>query len=143
LAGVVNAHDDQRLRFAPGNDRISGLPHVPILPRNERRRAVEQVLAIVQVQHGEVPPRLFLVTRRQIDHHVALVAQESRAKLFVLAKLPGTHGARITGWCGVLAHSSCQQKIDAILVVSYSWIQSCVKSYTVSRNAAKQLSILR
>ena len=67
LARVVDADDDERLYRLRRDERLRRLVNPPLLPRNERGRAIEEVLPVVQVEHGVAPARLLLVAGRQVD----------------------------------------------------------------------------
>ena len=93
---VVHADDDERLDLARMDAKIRRLPDVPVLSRNERRGAIEKVLAVMKIEDGKMARRLLRVSRGRVDDKVALIAKEARAKLFVFAELSGTHGTMVT-----------------------------------------------
>ena len=94
--GVVHRHDNERLDSARLNGVIRGLSNAPILPWDEGGGAIEEILSVLKIEDGEMPSRLVSVSGRRINDEVALVAEEPRVKLFVLAELSGTHGAMVT-----------------------------------------------
>ena len=85
LAGVVDAHDNERTNRAQGDQLISSVLHVPIHAGDEGGRPIEKILAILQVKHRIARLRIFLVAWRKIDDQVARARKKSRAILFVLA----------------------------------------------------------
>ncbi len=94
--GVVYRHDNERLDSIRLNTMIRGLSHAPILPWDEGGGAIEEILSVMKIEDGKMPSRLVSVSGRRIDDEVALVAEEPRVKLFVLAELSGTHGSMVT-----------------------------------------------
>src|SRR6266446_3601869 len=94
--GVVHANDDERSDRAGLNAMIGGLADVPILTRDEGYGPVEKILAIVKIEDREMTRRLIGISRRRVNHEIALVAEKARAEFFVFAELSGTHGAIIT-----------------------------------------------
>src|SRR5882724_2787882 len=95
--GVVHADDDKRFDLPRTDAMIRGLPDVPVLPRNEGRGAVKEILSVMKIEDGKLARRLLLVSRRCVNDEVALIAKEARAKLFMFAELRGAHGAVFTG----------------------------------------------
>src|SRR5882672_2522012 len=93
---VVHPHDDKRGDRARLNKMIRGLPDVPVLPGNEGGGAIEEILAVMKIEDGEMAPGLVGVSGRRVDDEVALIAEKARAELFVYAELSGTHGAMVT-----------------------------------------------
>ena len=93
---VVHPDDDQRGDRANLNAKIRGLPEVPVLPRDEGSGGIEEILAVLKIEDGEMAQGLVSVSGRRVDDEVALVAEKARAKLFVFAELSGTHGAIVT-----------------------------------------------
>src|SRR6266404_6873856 len=93
---VVHPHDDQRGDRPRLNKMIRGLPDVPVLPGNEGGGAIEEILAVMKIEDGEMAPGLVGVSGRRVDDEVALIAEKARAELFVYAELSGTHGAMVT-----------------------------------------------
>src|SRR5258708_38357694 len=94
--GVVYHHDNERLDGTRLNATIRGLSNAPILPWDERGGAIEEILAVMKIEDGEMAPGLVSVSGRRVNDEVALIAEKARAKLFVFAELPGTHGAIVT-----------------------------------------------
>jgi hypothetical protein len=77
---VGDADDDEGRERTRLDERVGRLAHAPVLPRDVRGVRVEQVLAVVHVEHGQrlVP---LVVAGRQVDHDVAVVWQERRREL--------------------------------------------------------------
>jgi hypothetical protein len=75
---------------------IRSLADVPILSRNKRGGAVEEILPIVKIEDRETARGLFSVAGRCVNDKVALIAKEARAKLFVFAEIRSAHGAIFT-----------------------------------------------
>jgi hypothetical protein len=73
-AGVVDRHDD-RGRDLPVVDQALGrFVHAPFGAR-ERGAGVEEVLAVVQVQHRVPSPLIVLVARRQVHEDITTVVE--------------------------------------------------------------------
>src|SRR5262249_10320419 len=111
---------------------------MPVLTGNESRRTFKQVLAVVQVQHSKVPPRLLVIAGRQVHHHSPLVAQILRTKLFVLAELSAAHDAIIT-------RSLVKPVVDALIpkrpLVKHTQILYFTQFYSVPRPQRSPLSL--
>ncbi len=80
VAGVVDAHNHQRLNLSGLNRRIGVLAHLPRPPRHKRSPPIEEILPIVHVEHGVSALRLLVITRRHIHNHVALIGQIDAAQ---------------------------------------------------------------
>src|SRR5216684_471801 len=68
--GVVHADDDERGDHAGLNAMIGGLPHVPVLPRDEGSGAIEKILAVMKIEDGEMAPGLVGVPGGSVDDEV-------------------------------------------------------------------------
>ena len=84
---IVNAHNDQRLDLASVNALVCRLPDVPVLPRDEGRRAVEEILPVLKVEDRKPPCGLLCIAGRRVNDKRALIAQKARPEPFVLAEL--------------------------------------------------------
>ncbi len=65
LAGIVNAHDDERLDAAFLNPLVCGLPDVPVHPGNKGGGAIEKILSVVKIKDGKTPQGLRVVAGRK------------------------------------------------------------------------------
>ena len=98
LAGVVDADDDDRLDAAGGDQFLRGLVDAPLVA--ERRRLVEDVLPVVQVEHGIPIGRRRIVVGRQVDQHGSVVLEVPRVEVLVGADV-AREGVRPFGLFGV------------------------------------------
>ena len=73
FTGVVDADEDERFEGTGVDQLIGGAMDVPVLP-SEGGGAIEKVLAVVKVEDREAAFWLLVVTGREIDDEVALVA---------------------------------------------------------------------
>src|SRR5437879_1739117 len=96
FAYVVNSDDDDRLHDAGENKIVGGVAHVPVHAGNKGSGAVEKILPVVHIEDWEAPVRLVVISGREIDNEVALIAKKARAKLFMFVELGGAHGTIIT-----------------------------------------------
>src|SRR6266404_539694 len=96
FSDVVNSNDDERLHGAGENEIVGSVADVPVHTGNEGGGAVEEVLAIVQVESREAPLRLLVVDGGKIHNEVALVAEKAGAEFLVLVELRGAHGTIMT-----------------------------------------------
>jgi hypothetical protein len=71
---MIDPDDDQRLDLARRDHAVRGLVEIPFLAA-ERRGGVEQVLAVVHVEHGIAAVQILVVAGRQMDEDVAVVAE--------------------------------------------------------------------
>ena len=78
-AGMVDGHDDQRRDAAVVHQSLGRLVDAPFDARKRGAR-VEDVLAVVQVQHRVTAPVIVLVARRQVHEDVAAVAERVRVE---------------------------------------------------------------
>ena len=62
--------------FAGFDDLLRMLAHLPSSAWDVGGAAVEEVLSVLQVEHGVGLLRMLAVAGRQVDDHVALVGQE-------------------------------------------------------------------
>src|SRR6266567_2984323 len=93
---VVHPNDNQRGHRASLNTMIRSLPDVQVLPGDEGSDAIEEILAVMKIQDGEMARGLVRVSGRRVNDEVALIAEKARAEFFVFAELSGTHGAMVT-----------------------------------------------
>src|SRR5690242_5000095 len=84
---VVHAHNDEGLNLASVNALVGGLTNVPVLPRDERRGAVEKILSVVKIEDRKPPRGLLPIAGRGVHDEVTLIAQEARPEVLVLAEL--------------------------------------------------------
>src|SRR6266404_4251408 len=96
FSDVVNSDDDERLHGSGENEIVGGVADVPIHAGNEGGGAIEQVLAIVQVENRKAALRLLVVAGGKIHNEVALVAEKAGAEFLVLVELRGAHGTIMT-----------------------------------------------
>ena len=83
VARVVDADDDDRLDAAGGDQLLSGFVDAPFVA--ERRRLVEDVLPVVEVEHGISVGGRRIVVGRKIDDHRAVVLEISGVEVLVRA----------------------------------------------------------
>ena len=88
FAGVGHRHDDERLDQTLTREPLRGFVGAPF-DSAKGSRGVENILAIVQIKHRVTPLRRAPVAGRQIDEHVALIAQHARGKAPVFLDVPG------------------------------------------------------
>src|SRR5712692_6185437 len=69
---VVHPHDDQRGDQASLNAMVRGLPDVPVLPWDEGGGAIEEILAVMKIEDGEMAPGLVRISGRRVNNEVAL-----------------------------------------------------------------------
>ena len=72
--GVVDADQDHGRDLTAADERLRGLVEAPVLPRHEGAARIEEVLPVLQVQHG-VARRGRIVAGRQVDRHAARRAE--------------------------------------------------------------------
>src|SRR6266404_7248529 len=96
FSDVVNSNDDERLHSAGENEIVRCVADVPIHSGNEGGGAIEKILAVVHVQDWKAALRLLVIARRKINDEITLIAEETRAELFVPVKLGCAHGTIIT-----------------------------------------------
>ena len=75
--GVGDADEDDGFDVAGGDLSVCGGPCAPGAARHVGLAAVEEVLAVVEVEDGEVPRRLRGVTLGEIDVDLTLVGENS------------------------------------------------------------------
>src|SRR5260370_25409967 len=79
--GVVHPDDDQRGDHASLNTVIGGLPDMPVLSGDEGRGAIEEILAVMKIEDGEMAPGLVSVSGRRVNDEVALNAEKPCAEV--------------------------------------------------------------
>lgn len=136
--GVVHADDDERFDRARFDAIIRGWADVPVLPGDEGSGAIEKILAVVEIKHWEMTPRLVVIARWGVNDEIALIAKKARAKLLVFAKISGTHGAlgtrrpfASTFWPGVTRSFTLRHEKGA-------WILGCIFMASIVRRFASR-----
>ncbi len=84
------------MHSAGENEIVRCVADVPIHSGNEGGGAIEKILAVVHVQDWKAALRLLVIARRKINDEITLIAEETRAELFVPEKLGCAHGTIIT-----------------------------------------------
>ena len=80
-AGVGDADEDDGLDFAGGGEGVGGFVGAPGAAGNERGAGVDEVLAVVEVEDGEVAGGVGEVGFREVDGDVAATGKEARAEI--------------------------------------------------------------
>src|SRR3984957_4283392 len=93
--GVVYSHNDQGLDDAFLDQPVAGGLHIPEAALDKAGRAIEQVLAILQIEHRIASPGLEVI-RRQSDDDIPSGWEKLRDKLPVQPQpLASTHQHRL------------------------------------------------
>jgi hypothetical protein len=111
-AGVVDADDDQGLDLAREDQGLGGFVDVPLLA--DRRRPVEDVLAVVQVEHGVAVGCLRIVPGGEVDDDGAVVLQVPGVEPLVGPDVAGEGvlGAGLGG-VGHIRGGGCKERTSA------------------------------
>src|SRR5205085_11841456 len=95
LASVVNAGDDQRLDLAAFDQLIGSLVGAP-LGAAKSSLGVEQILAVLQVEHRIAALRLIVIARRNVHDDGSFIRQKTGVKILVLAQVGRQRNRRAT-----------------------------------------------
>ena len=79
LARVRNCHDDERLDKVLFDQVFRGFVHAPF-HACKRRRRIENILAVLQIEHGITPSGETPIAARQINQDVTSVSEDLRRK---------------------------------------------------------------
>ena len=90
---VVDSDNHKRFDLARFDQRICRLAHPPVVALDERGFRVEQVLAIVQIEHREEPVRIVVKDLGDVNDEVVFFVDQLRGELFMLMK-PRLQAAR-------------------------------------------------
>ena len=77
LAGIRHSHNNQRLHFPSGNGVVGAFRNAPGSSGNERRRGIEEVLAVLQNQQWIAALGVLLICGRYVDADFAVARQEA------------------------------------------------------------------
>ena len=86
VAGVIDAHNDQRLNLAGFNGGVGVLAHLPGAAADERCFRIEEILAVVHVEDRIVALGMEIVAGRNVDDQVASVGEKSAVEGAMQAK---------------------------------------------------------
>ncbi len=86
FAGVGDADHDEWLDLAGFDHGVGRLGNLPGSSRDERGSGIEEVLSVLQIQDGILAIGFFVIARRQIYRHIAVVRQEAAVELGVRAQ---------------------------------------------------------
>ena len=79
FADVCHRHDDQRLDQFAMNQALGSFVHAPLHAR-KRSCCIEDILAIVQIEHRITSARKTSIAARQINQNVAPIPENFREK---------------------------------------------------------------
>jgi hypothetical protein len=79
FAGIRDGDDNQRLNQLFPDQALRRLVNLPF-HADEGGRSIENILTVLQIQHGITVPRETSITGRQIDENVATVSQKFGTK---------------------------------------------------------------
>ena len=82
-SGVVDADDHHRFNFTRGDHAVGSFANPPVIAFDERGFGVEEVLAVVQIEHGKEPVGIVVKRLRDVHDEVVLFIDEVRSKLGV------------------------------------------------------------
>ena len=86
VTGVVNADNDQRLNLAGLDGGVGLFAHLPGAAGNVGSAGIEEILAVLQVEHGVAAFGLLVIAGREVDDQVALVRQVMAGKAAMQAQ---------------------------------------------------------
>src|SRR5205823_2682102 len=88
LARVRDRDDDQRLHQFLADQALRRFVHAPFHP-GKRRRRIEHVLAVMQIEHRILPGRKPAITGRQINEYIPAVLQNFGRERAMLLDVSG------------------------------------------------------